>query len=290
MTAAPGTVPDLAPSARAILSRAGGENFPVASRLLPARTREHLLAVYGFARLVDDVGDEAPADRPALLDWMEGEVDAVYAGTPAHPLMRRLAVTVRRFDIPPEPFRALIRANRQDQTVRRYATYADLQAYCRLSANPVGRMVLYVFEAATPERFALSDSICTGLQLTEHWQDVAEDLARGRVYLPQEDLAAFGCAEDDLRRTEATRPFQSLMRFEVGRARGALLRGLPLARTLPGRPAAAVAAFAGGGLAALDAIERAGFDVLGSSPRPSRPGRAWTIVRTMARAMIGPRP
>jgi len=290
MTAAPGTIPAVAPSARAVLTRAGGENFPVASRLLPARTREHLMAIYGFARLVDEVGDEAPADRLALLDWMDGEVDAVFGGTPDHPLMRRVSATVRRFGIPPEPFRALIRANRQDQTVSRYQRYADLQAYCRLSANPVGRMVLYVFEAATPERFAWSDSICTGLQLAEHWQDVAEDLARGRVYLPQEDLTAFGCAEDDLRRTHPSRAFRSLMRFEVGRARGLLLRGLPLVRTLRGRPASAVAAYAGGGLAALDAIERGGFDVLGVAPRPSRPERAWTIVRTMVRASIGPKP
>jgi squalene synthase HpnC len=204
--------------------------------------------------------------------------------------MRRLARTVRRFDIPPEPFRALIRANRQDQTVDRYPIYADLQAYCRLSANPVGRMVLYVFEAATPERFAWSDSICTGLQLAEHWQDVAEDLARGRIYLPQEDLAAFGCAEEDLRRTDPTRAFRSLMRFEVGRARGLLLRGLPLVRSLRGRSAAAVAAFAGGGLSALDAIERAGYDVLGATPRPTRRERAWTIVGTLARAVIGAGP
>ena len=132
------------PSPGAVMARAAGENFPVASRLLPRDTRRHLLAIYGFARLVDDIGDEAAGDRVALLDWLEGEVDRIYAGTPTHPLMQRLVPTVRRFQIPRQPFDRLIAANRQDQEVRTYASFDDLVAYCELSANPVGHLVLYV--------------------------------------------------------------------------------------------------------------------------------------------------
>jgi squalene synthase HpnC len=290
MTEAPATIPREVPSSGAVMARAGAENFPVASRLIPPRTREDLLAIYGFARLVDDAGDEAPGDRIELLNWLDAEVDAVYGGRPTHPLMRRLVHTVRAHGIPPEPFRALIQANRLDQTVTRYPTFDDLLGSCALSANPVGRLVLFVFRAATPERFALSDSICTGLQLTEHWQDVAEDLGRGRIYLPLEDLDRFECTEDDLRAGRATPAFVRLMAFEVRRARDHLLRGLPLARTLRGRPALAVAAFVGGGLAALEAIQRGGYDVLGARPRPSRPARAWAIVRATVAALAGGQP
>src|SRR5213594_2681717 len=181
-----------------VLSRAGSENFPVASRLLPPASRRHLMAVYGFARLVDDIGDEAPGDRSRLLDWLDGELSLVYEGGPTHPLIQRLATTVHRFGIPAEPFQKLIAANRQDQVVSTYGTFDELVAYCDLSANPVGHLVLYVFEGMTPERVPRSDAVCTGLQLLEHWQDVAEDHARGRVYLPQEDLDRFGVGSGDL--------------------------------------------------------------------------------------------
>jgi len=225
------------------MGKASRENFPVASRLLPAAMREDLLAVYGFARLVDDLGDEAPGDRLALLDWLEGELHSVYHGQPSHPLTRRLARTVRRHRIPDDPFRALIAANRQDQAVSTYPTYPDLAAYCELSANPVGHLVLYVAGAATPERFALSDRICTGLQLVEHWQDVAEDHARGRVYIPQEDLARSEVPPDDLAARRASPALRTLMAFEVERARDLLRGGAPLARTLPERLRLAVVVF-----------------------------------------------
>jgi len=271
----------------AIMAKAGRENFPVASPLLPRGTRSHLLAIYGFARLVDDLGDEAPGDRLAGLDWLERELDLVYEGTPGHPLMRLLVTTVNRFDVPDEPFRKLIEANRQDQRVRSYATYEDLLAYCELSANPVGHLVLYVFEAATADRMKLSDSVCSGLQLTEHWQDVREDLERGRIYLPQEDLARFGCSVDDLGASRPTEAFARLMAFEVERARKLLARGAPLVARLRGRPAVAVAAFVAGGRSALDAIARAGYDVLGRSPRPSKPARMWGLVRTLVEVKVG---
>ncbi len=168
------------------MARAGGENFPVASRVLPRRVREHLLALYGFARLVDELGDDGsrpPAERLAALDWLEGEVERVYAGAAHHPLLVRLQGTVRVCALPREPFLRLIEANRVDQRVARYDTWAQLLGYCHLSADPVGELVLGVFGAATPERVARSDRICTALQLAEHWQDVAEDL-RARPDLP----------------------------------------------------------------------------------------------------------
>jgi squalene synthase HpnC len=265
-----------------VMSRAADENFPVASRLLPRATRGHLLAVYGFARLVDDLGDEAPGDRSRLLDWLEGELDLVYAGEPTHPLMRRLEPTVRRFAIPRGPFDRLIAANRQDQAVAGYADFDDLLAYCELSANPVGHLVLYVLEAATAQRMALSDCVCTGLQLVEHWQDVAEDLRRGRIYLPRRDLERFGCTREDLAAPRAGNAFRRLMAFEVGRAGELLDRGAPLARDLGGRGGLAVAAFVAGGRSALDAIGRAGYDVLSRSPRPSKRRRLWDLVRASA--------
>jgi squalene synthase HpnC len=271
------------PAAAAVMAKAAGENFPVASRVLPRRQREHLLALYGFARLVDDAGDEAPGDRRGLLDWLDEEVDRVYDGEPTHPLMRRLATTVRACAIPPDPLRALIAANRQDQDVHEYETIDDLLGYCALSANPVGHLVLHVFDAATPERLELSDAVCSGLQLVEHWQDVGEDLERGRVYLPREDLRRFGVTRDDLAAPTAGEPLRRLLAFEVARARQLLDRGAPLIRTLRGRPALAVAAFVAGGRSALDAIAGGGYDVLGATPRPTRRRRAAALARTLAR-------
>jgi squalene synthase HpnC len=262
------------------MSRVGEENFPVASRVLPTGVRGDLLAIYGFARLADDLGDEADGDRLAHLDWLESELELVFSGAPQHPLLRRLVPTVRTHDIPPEPFRRLIEANRQDQRVHRYATLDELLRYCELSANPVGHLTLYVLGMVTAERLRLSDAICTGLQLTEHWQDVAEDYGRGRVYLPQEDLRRFGCTEGDLRARRANEALRNLMAFEVERARSFLHEGSPLVRTLPGRARVAVAGFVGGGMAALEAIERAGHDVLAFCPRASR-GRLARAVLTI---------
>jgi squalene synthase HpnC len=271
------------PKSAAVLDQAGSENFPVASRLLPRRQRAHLMALYGYARLVDDAGDEAPGDRTALLAEIEADLDRVYAGQPAvHPLLRSLAATVVACDLPRAPLQALLEANRRDQVVSRYRTFNELVAYCELSANPVGRLVLAVLGAATPERVRLSDAICTGLQLTEHWQDVLEDLDRGRVYVPLADLARFGCQVDDLRHRPATAQVRSLLAFEAGRARRLLAAGPPLVRTLRGRPALAVAGFVAGGRAALDAIERAGYDVSGGAPRPSRAMFARVLAATLA--------
>jgi squalene synthase HpnC len=256
------------------MGRAREENFPVASRLLSRDQRRHLLAIYGFARLVDNIGDEARGDRNGLLDSVERELDQVYAGEPRHPLMRSLAATVRACNLPRTPFDDLIAANRQDQQVEAYETFADLEGYCMLSANPVGELVLRVFGAATPRRLALSNRICTALQLAEHWQDIPEDLERGRVYLPEEDLRRFGCSRADLAARPAPGQVRQLLRFEVERARGILETGTPLVRTLRGRSRLAVAAFVAGGRAAFQAIERAGYDVSQGPPRTSRAARA----------------
>jgi squalene synthase HpnC len=260
-----------APGAEALRARAGRENFPVALALLSRAHRAQLMALYGFARLVDDVGDEVAGDRLALLEELDADLGRMFAGAqPLHPVLQRLAPTVRALRPPEAPFRQLIEANRRDQRVSRYATWSELRDYCALSANPVGRLVLCVFGAATPDRFPASDAICTALQLVEHCQDVAEDLARGRLYLPAEDLARFGCEERDLRAPAASPAVRALLRFEVERARALLDLGAPLVRTLAGRPRLAIAGFIAGGRAAADAIERRGFDVLGGSPRPRR--------------------
>jgi squalene synthase HpnC len=271
------------PTAGAVMARAQGENFPVASRLLPRRARSHLLAVYGFARLVDELGDAAPGDRLAALDWLEEDLDRAYEGRAEHPLLTRLQATLRECALPRELLMRLIEANRVDQRVSRYRTWEQLQGYCALSADPVGELVLRVFDEATPERIALSDSICTALQLIEHCQDVGEDFAAGRIYLPAEDLERFGCTDAQLAGDDGSagaapsRELCAVIAFELARARALMAAGAPLLDQLRGRERLAVAAFLAGGRAAADAIERAGFDVLGGPPAAGRSRRVWAL-------------
>jgi squalene synthase HpnC len=276
-----------APSARKVMARAEGENFPVASRVLPRRVREHLLAVYGFARLVDELGDSAPGDRLAALDWLQAELERAYAHTAEHPLMQRLARTVEACALPREPFERLIEANRADQRVSRYETWEQLRGYCALSADPVGEIVLGVFGAATPERVALSDWICTALQLAEHCQDVAEDYLAGRVYLPAEDLDRFGCEIEQIatgvQRGRTPQTLRAVLAFEAERGRALLDRGAPLLGELRGRERLAVAAFLAGGRAAFDAIERADWDVLAGAPQASGARRLLALLATLFR-------
>jgi squalene synthase HpnC len=272
---------------RATLDKAAAENFPVAPFFLPRAWRDDLMAVYGFARLVDDIGDGdlapggadarllgvSPADaedRLVLLDAFEADLRRVFDSTPRHPLLRRLQPTVRRRALTPEPFLGLIAANRRDQLVGRYETYDDLLAYCELSANPVGRLVLAVTGTSTPERVRRSDAVCTALQIVEHLQDVAEDLARDRVYLPAEDMKRFHVTEADLARPTAGASVRALIAFEARRARGLLAEGAPLVASVSGRLRLLLAGFVGGGRAALDAVAAAGFDVLPGPPRPGR--------------------
>ncbi|HUL25822.1 MAG TPA: squalene synthase HpnC [Streptosporangiaceae bacterium] len=292
-------------SATAITAQAGAkaaaENFPVALRFLPRGYRGHLAAVYGFARSADDMGDEAaPGERLALLDELEADLERLYrmvsragpaGGGPVSPgadgpprltVVRALAPAVAACGIPAQPFRDLIAANRMDQVVSRYPAYADLLEYCRLSANPVGRIVLHIFGAATPGREALSDRVCTALQLAEHWQDVAEDLRAGRIYLPQEDMDRFGCAEQDLAAARAAPRVRALIAFEERRARALLDAGAPIVGTLRGAARAAVAGYVAGGRAALAAIAASGHDVLRATPRPGKSRVAAELVKAYA--------
>jgi squalene synthase HpnC len=265
------------------MAQARQENFPVASRLLPRRVRSHLLAVYGFARLVDDVGDEYAGDRLAMLDELEADLERAYDGAPRHPLIASLAPTIVVCELPIDPFRALIEANRRDQLVHRYQTFDELLGYCALSANPVGELVLRVFGVLSTERLQMSDKVCTALQLAEHWQDVGEDHAEGRIYLPAEDLRHFEVPESDLAAAKPTPVVKRLMAFQVMRANALLDEGAPLIRTLQGRLAFAVAAFVAGGRSALRAIERSGYDVLGQPPRASAGLQAAWLARTLVR-------
>jgi squalene synthase HpnC len=259
-------------------ARAGGENFPVASLLAPRWARPHLRALYGFARLVDTIGDEAAGDRLALLDELERELD----GPPRTEVMQRLHRTIAARGLPREPFARLIEANRMDQRVARYETWDDLREYCTYSADPVGRLVLAVYGRTDPALVARSDDVCTGLQLVNFLQDPPRDLALGRVYLPQEDLRRFAVLDADLAGPASER-VAALLAFEAERARPLLERGLGLAEALGGRVGRSVALFARGGLAALDALERSHWDVFASRPAPSRLAFARLAVRELVR-------
>jgi squalene synthase HpnC len=251
----------------AVARRARTENFPVASLLFPRQLRPHLRAVYGFARLVDILGDEHEGDRLAALDELEREVDACYSGTPTWPVMVVLQPTIREFSLPREPFLRLIEANRMDQRISEYETWDDLREYCRHSADPVGRLVLGLLRLDDDtELVAASDDVCTGLQLVNFLQDVPRDLELGRVYMPADDRLRFAVTRLDRPGPELT----ELLRFEAARARGLLDRGQVLHSRIGGRAGRAVGLFARGGLAALDALERARWDVFTQRPRPSR--------------------
>jgi squalene synthase HpnC len=250
-----------------VARRARTENFPVASLLFPRRLRPHLRAVYGFARLVDILGDEVEGDRLAALDELEREVEACYRGQPTWPVMRSLQPTIREFGLPRGPFLRLIEANRMDQRISAYETWADLKEYCRHSADPVGRLVLGLLRLAGEEELvSASDDVCTGLQLVNFLQDVPRDLALGRVYLPVEDRRRFGVTALDRPSPE----LKELLRFEAERARGLLGAGRILHARIGGRVGRAVGLFARGGLAALAALEAADWDVFTQRPRPSR--------------------
>lgn len=278
--------PDLAPTHESVMAQLPAENFSVASVILPGRQRRALMAVYGVARLIDDVGDESTADRGKLLNWLDAELDRVFSGSapPEHPTMRALATAMRDSPLPEPPFRSLVQANRQDQVVARYQTFDELLGYCRLSAAPVGELVLHVFGAATPDRLALSEQICAGLQVIEHIQDVAEDYSRGRIYMPLEDMDRLGCPESDLAGPQTSEALRGLLAFEAARAALLLASGAPLAPTLPLRPRLALAGFVAGGRAALDSLAASSYDV-GRGPPSDRRRRAFA--KAFARAVTG---
>ena len=248
------------------------ENFTVASRLLPRRIRPHFCNVYAYCRWADDLADETgdPQRSLELLDWWEGQLRDCYAGKTVHPVFVALAETVRQFEIPVEPFVDLLVAFRQDQRVTRYETFDQLLEYCRYSANPVGRLVLYLGRCCTPQRVRLSDSICTGLQLANFWQDVARDWDRGRIYLPQVDCRRFGFQEEDFARGECNQAFRRLLAAQAEQAEGWLRRGLPLVGLMPSELRLDVALFIHGGLAILDAVRRQDYDVWTRRPVVSK--------------------
>jgi len=264
-------------TASSVAARARTENFPVASLLFPRALRPHLRAIYGFARLVDMLGDEVPGDRLAALDELEGQLDACYGGEPTWEVMRELQPTIRARSLPREPFLRLIEANRMDQRISSYETWRDLKGYCVHSADPVGRLVLGVLGRSDDrEAVALSDDVCTGLQLVNFLQDVPRDLALGRVYLPAEDRRRFGVEELDRPSPELRR----LLEFEAERATALLSSGEELGQRLGGgRVGRAVALFARGGLAALEALERADWDIFNGRPRPSRARLALAVIK-----------
>ena len=262
------------------------ENFPVASLALPRRYREPVRRVYHFARSADDFADEgelADAERLQRLGDYRELLAAIGRGeTPAHPILGPLAGTIRGHDIPLTLFSDLLSAFEQDVTVKRYATYAELADYCRRSANPVGRILLHIFGQATPRNLAYSDGICTALQLINFWQDVTLDWAKGRVYLPQEDLARFGVSEAQIGARRADGRWQALMAFEVKRALRMLQGGAPLGLALPGRLGLEIRLIVLGGETVLRKIHAARGDVLAQ-----RPVVAWhDLLRVLPRALL----
>jgi squalene synthase HpnC len=280
-------IPQVAPSleeARAYcrrLARSHYENFSVASWFLPARLRQHFFDVYAYCRISDDLGDEVgnPAVSLQLLDQWQTELAACYAGSPRHPVFVALAETVRAFDIPQREFSDLLQAFRQDQKVTRYETFEDLLGYCLNSANPVGHLVLYLCGYRDSERQKLSDFTCTALQLANFWQDVSVDYAKGRIYLPLEDLRRYGVTEADLAASRNTPAFCEMIRFEVQRARDWFEQGLPLIGKVNRELAIDLELFTRGGQEILNAIEQQGYAVLGRRPSISKSRKMALVVR-----------
>jgi squalene synthase HpnC len=292
-------IPDHAPSeaeAREYcrrLARSHYENFSVASWFLPGQLRQHFFNVYAYCRISDDLGDEVGdgAASLQLLDQWEAELNACYDGQltrgPRHPVFVALAETVRRFEIPKHEFADLLSAFRQDQSVSRYETFNDLLGYCRYSANPVGHLVLYLCGYRDSERQQLSDCTCTALQLANFWQDVSADFAKGRIYLPLEDLRRFGVSEAVIRDGENTSAFCEMMKFEVERAREWFAQGLPLVANVNRALAIDIELFSRGGQEILNAIERQHYAVLGRRPAISKTRKLALVARAALGKLLG---
>ena len=284
-------VPGIAPSleeARAYCQRLATthyENFSVATWFLPKRLRQHFYNVYAYCRISDDLSDEVgdPGLSLRLLDQWETELVACYTGTPRHPVFVALADTVKQFEIPQHEFADLLTAFRQDQTTTRYPTFADVVGYCKNSANPVGHLVLYLCGYKDAERQQLSDRTCTALQLANFWQDVSVDYAKGRIYLPIEDLQRFAVSEQDIAAQRNTQAFREMMKFEVERAREWFEAGLPLVGKVDRELAIDLELFTRGGQEILNAIEQQDFAVLGRRPSISKTRK----LALVARAALG---
>ncbi len=272
------------------------ENFHVASWFLPERLRTHFHAIYAYCRVSDDLGDEVgdAGQSLALLDWWEGQLHLCYQGVATHPVFVALAPVIRACNIPIEPFTDLLTAFRQDQEITHFATIEDVLAYCRYSANPVGRLVLYVAGCSDEERFRLSDQTCTALQLANFWQDVRVDHAKGRIYLPQADMARFKVTEamlaEGIEKGKANAAVRELLRYEVGYARVMFRSGLPLIRMVDRELAVDLDLFSRGGLAILRAIEQAQYDVLRARPSLGKAQKATLLLRALAGKYLGTSP
>jgi squalene synthase HpnC len=290
-------IPSSAPSLEASheycrqLARSHYENFSVATWFLPKHLRQDFLNVYAYCRISDDLGDEVgdAAASLALLDEWQTELDACYAGTPRHPVFVALAQTVKKHNIPKHEFSDLLIAFRQDQTVTRFETFDDLLAYCRYSANPVGHLVLYLCGYQDAERQQLSDYTCTALQLANFWQDVSVDYAKGRIYLPLEDLHQYAVTEQDLAHNHNTPAFCEMMQFEVERARQWFHRGLPLIKKVDAQLAVDLELFSRGGQEILNAIARQRYAVLGHRPVITKPRKLALVARAVAGKVLGGR-
>lgn len=272
----------LAGVAARAMPQIGAENFPVALRLVPRRPRAHLARVYGFARFVDDVGDDAPGDRSRLLDFVEDDVRALWSGTPVLAPVLALRPLVDETGVSAQPFLDLIEANRVDQRVGRYETFADLLDYCRLSAAPVGQLVLRIADAATDANVADSDAVCAALQVLEHCQDVGEDVQMGRIYLPAADLRAAGVTDAELTATTTSPRLRSVVGLQVDRSLELLRAGPHLVRRLRGWARLAVSGYVAGGLATASALRAADYDVLAHPVRPGKLPTAAHAVRLLA--------
>ena len=292
LVSAPGTPAQLAEAFAHCerLAKAHYENFSVGTRLLPKDLRPHFYSIYAFCRGVDDLGDEAAGDRMALLDEWQRQLMLCYGGVPSHPYFIALQDTIRRFDIPVEPFLKLIEANRRDQRVLRHPDYDELLEYCGHSANPVGHLVLYVFGYRDPELHRLSDYTCAALQLANFWQDVARDYLIGRIYLPADEMQSFGVTEEMIAEGRTTPEFKRLMKFQVDRTRELFVKGDDLVRRVDGKARIDLALFTAGGLSVLRAIEKQDFDVLSHRPEVSKSTKIRLLASAYVRSRLGIEP
>ena len=296
-------IPDVAPTLEEArdyckrLAESHYENFHVASWFLPRALRPHFHSIYAYCRISDDLGDEVPdpAQALALLDLWGRELDACYEGRARHPVFVALAETIRTCAIPKEPFADLLTAFRQDQTITRFETMQDVLGYCRYSANPVGRLVLYACGEVSEENFRLSDATCSALQLANFWQDVGMDYAKGRVYLPQADMRRFGVTDETIAAGSATPGFRDLLRYEVDYTRRMFDEGLPLIGRVQRDLALDLDLFSRGGLEILRAIERRDYDVLSARPAITKATKLQLALRALTGKILpfwrlGPRP
>lgn len=268
------------------LARGHYENFIVGSVLIPRAYIQHLYNIYAFCRYSDDLADEISdsSESLRLLNEWKDELQLCYGGAPQHPILIALQDTIASFDIPPTPFLDLISAFKQDCQVTRYETYAELLDYCTRSANPVGRLFLLIFGYRDSELLQLSDKICTGLQLANFWQDIAQDYQRNRVYIPREDMRSFGCTEKDIHAGPAADEFRELVRFQVERTREMFAAGRALPPKLTKRLSIDIELFRRGGLAVLTHIEGIDYDVLSRRPSISKLEKA----RMFASCLVKP--